>query len=104
MRNTLKYKVAKVTKLEDKPATFRRGEYKCRLLETHSKLIEQQQKTVCIQTAISKSHGNCQSKIYTRYANKKGIQAQIPKLVIKSQENKRGREEERPYKNKFKRI
>ena len=35
---------------------------------------------------------------------KKGIQAQILKLVIKSQENKRGREEERPYKNKFKRI
>ena len=75
MRITLRYKVVKVKKLKDKPATFRRGEYKCRILETHLKLIQQQQKTICIQTAVSKSHGNCKPKSTVDIQIKKGIQA-----------------------------
>ena len=43
-----RYMVVKVTKLKDKPAAFRRGEHRCRVLETHLKLTEHQQKTICI--------------------------------------------------------
>lgn len=43
---------------------------------------------------MSKTHGNCKSKIYNRYTQKKRNPNIILKTVIKSQElNKRGMEE-----------
>ena len=51
------------------------------------------------QIVLSKSHGNCKPKIYNRYTElRKRNPNTTLKIVIKSQEDKRGREEKRHIK------
>ena len=78
---------------------MRRGEYKFRILEMHLKLRDQQLKTI-LYIYIPKPHGNHKTKIYNRYTHtkEKAIQNTTLKIVIKSEENKRQREEKRPTK------
>ena len=54
------------TDMLPKPEKVRRGGYRCRILEMHFQLSDQQIKTrvcVCVCTPISKFHSNCKAKL-----------------------------------------
>ena len=61
---------------------------------------------LCVQTAISKPHGNCKQKkpIIDTHTKRKRNPNTTLKIVIESQENKRGREEKRPTKTNPKQL
>ena len=52
------------TNIISKPAVMRRSEYKCRILEMHLKLRDQQFKTIlCVCVYRLLHHGKCKTKI-----------------------------------------
>ena len=73
-KHTVKVGNYPLTNMISKQAIMRRGEYKCRILEMHLKLRDQQLKTtfcIYIYTAISKPNGKCKPENYNRYTHKK---------------------------------
>ena len=74
------------TNMISKPAIVRRWEHKCKILEMHLKLKEQQLKQPYL-TAISKPHGNWKMKIYNTYTPKGNINAH--KLIMTKEENRK---------------
>ena len=82
-----------------KPAIVRTEQYKCRILETHLKLREQQLKTIFyiyIQTAISKPHVTANQisiiDIHTKKKKEYKHNTKESRQIIR-EDNKRGREE-----------
>ena len=59
------------TNMISEPASVRKGVHKCRILEMNLKLEDSNLKQSCLYTAISKSHGKCKPKIYSRCTHKK---------------------------------
>ena len=73
------------------------------LLKMHVNLREQQLKTTtyCVEIAIYKPHVNHKPKIYNRYTQKRKESKLNTKdnLQIRGEESKRGRKEQKSYKN-----
>ena len=87
------------------PAIVRREEYECRILEMHLILKDQQLKTILFlyrQLYQNLMVTTNQKSAIDRYT-KKNPNTTL-KLVIKLQENKRGREEKRPIKTNPKQL
>ena len=95
------------TNMIPKPAIMRRGQYRCRILQMHLKLRDQQLKTTCI----------CIYRLLYQnlmvMANQKQIKTQKKKASkhntidshqITREENKGGREEKRPTKTNPKQL
>ena len=97
------------TNMISKPAIVRRGEHKCRILEMHFKLKDQQLKTTLfIHRRLCQNFmivTNQKSTIDT-HAKKKKESKHNTKFnhQITREENKRGREEKRPTKTNPKQL
>ena len=93
------------TNMISRPAIMRRGEHKCRILEKHLKLKDQQLKTILfIYILLYQNITVTTNGKYNRYTHtKKGIQTQHYSHQI-TKENKRGREEKRPAKTNPKQV
>ena len=75
------------------------GEYKCRIFEMHLKLEDQQLKQLHIYIdCCIKTSGNYKPTINIEMYTKKEKGIQTLKMVIRSQENRRVKEEKRPTK------
>ena len=89
-----------------KPVIVRRGEHKCRLLEMHLKLKDQQLKRIFFIYRLLYQYimvtANQKSTMDT-HTHKRNPNTTL-KLVNKSQENKREREEKRPTKTNPKQL
>ena len=84
-KHAVKVENCPYTNMISKPVIMRKAEYKCRTLEMHLKLKDQQLKSIIYiyMDCCIKPHGNCKPKIL-RYTQKKKKQSKHNMIVIKS--------------------